>query len=210
MAGPHRPTHRHADRFVSSARADRPDIADVHSLSVPRYRRNVPSRIVSLWEFRRWVDGFSGMFPSRHALSGNAHYFNEKIALSADLIEGDRARVEVQRECARGLITACAALMAAKPIWAGEYRVTCVIALPDMFTSEICIYLDQAYFRSKLDTCADAHGHQSPIVGRSLASEWGLSLAPGMAERGMRLDYSASDDPWSCYVSEHWFYGEIA
>lgn len=191
-------------------RAFHPDIAPVQPVSVQRHRRYVPSRVAALWEFRRWVDGFSGRFPSRRTLSGNPHYFNDKIALDADLIEGDHARLEVQRQCAQGLITACAALIAAKPMWAAEYRVTCLIALPEMFTSELCIYLDQAYYRSQVDACTSEYGDQAPIPGRSLAAEWGLSLGPGMTERGTQLNYSASNDPWTRYVSEHWFYGEVA
>lgn len=159
---------------------------------------------------QKWAAGFSGRFPTELELAESGPYWNWKIPVDCALVEGRYTSTEIQRECAQLMISACASLISEKPGWANGCRITCLICLPDMFTSEICIYLDEDYFRSKVDPASNEHGCQQLIPGRSLASEWRLALPKDVAEIGILWRYDTSDATEDHYVSEHWMYGEVA
>jgi hypothetical protein len=158
---------------------------------------------------RKWARGFSGYFPSRDELLADSKYWNWKIPTAWSLLEGKYTNHEIQRECAQLLIDACAAMIAAKPAWAASYRTTCLICRPDMWSSEICIYLEEDYFLSKIKEVSDEYGFQAPIENRSLASDWLLSLPDRVKEWGVLLRYDASPNSEDHYVSEHWLFGEV-
>jgi hypothetical protein len=107
------------------------------------------------------------------------------------------------------MIDACMGLINHKPSWAEHCRVTCLICVPDMFTSELCIYADQGYYASKSGNDNSTHGNQTLIEGRSLAKEWALNLPDGIQELGVCWRYDRSPDPSDHYVSDHWMYGEV-
>ena len=169
--------------------------------------RGIPRRIRAL---RKWALGFSGYFPSQHELDPDLRKWNWKIPVDCGLVEGRYATPEIQRECAQLLIQACSLLIEAKPAWAKQYRVTCCICLPDMFTSEVCIYLDEGYYQSHVAPASSQFGHQETIMDRSLASRWRLQLPSNVDEAGILWCYNVSTEIDEHYVSEHWMYGETA
>lgn len=170
--------------------------------------RGIPRRLRAL---RKWSAAFVHEFPTEQELTESSlGYWNWKIPVHSAMVEGKQATTEVQRACAQLIIDGCASLLSAKPTWAAAYRVTGLICLPDMFTSEICIYLDEAYFHGKVDPDSTQYGYQERIKNRSLASEWGLQLPEGVSEIGTLWCYDASEDADDHYVSDHWMYGEVS
>ena len=168
--------------------------------------RGIPRRLRSL---RKWAEGFKGHFPKKDELDQNPQYSNWKIPSHWGLVEGKYTNLEIQRQCAQLLIDACGSLIAARPDWAAAYRVTCCICLPDLHTSELCIYIDEDYFRSKTEAASNEYGFQAPIENRTLATDWSLSLPNGVEELGVLWRYDTSPDVEDHYVSEHWMYGDV-
>lgn len=177
----------------------------MRSISVsqrPPKVRNLPRHVRAVG---RWADGFEGFFPPD--LSPDTRYWNEKLPVFQPMVEGPRARRWVQRACASHLITACHHLIQAKPASAKGFRVVASVVLPQFFGSELCVYTDEAYFQSKIRPRADAQGSITPITGRSLAAEWGLTLPQGIGELGALWDYSArAEDP---FKASFWIFGEV-
>lgn len=89
-------------------------------------------------------------------------------------------------------------------------RTTCVICLPDMFTSEMCFYFSEPYFQCFITEDAErARGMSRRIHDRSLAKEWGLVLPPPVKEIGVELQVIGFDDPNNHFHGERWYYGEV-
>ncbi|WP_447595637.1 DUF3916 domain-containing protein [Stenotrophomonas rhizophila] len=166
--------------------------------------RDAPRRLRNL---QQWAGSFSGAFPSPEALGNEARYWNYKIPTRADLIEGPASTREIQRACAQSLITACTNLIQSRPVAQAAVRVTCCIAWPDMFASEICLYLDEDYFQGHVATTAD--GQVTAITSRSLANEWQLVLPEGVQERGVQVSIPPTEHD-DGLEQEYWFYGEVA
>lgn len=175
----------------------------------PRKQGGLPARLYALWSLRKWAAGFSGRFPSAREFAGNSRYWNEKVATDHCLLEGPTATHGAQRECAQLLIDACAHLIRAKPRGRPDMRVTCCVSIPDLWSSEICVYLDEAYFAGHAVPSSHERGKVSLIGNRSLAQEWGLLLPPGVFERGIHVDYpeTATHEGLTC---DRWYYGEVA
>ena len=104
--------------------------------------RGIPRRLRAL---KRWSENFIDYFPDE--LPKGRQYMNWKIPVHAGLVMGKYSTPKIKAECAQRMIEACANLIHAKPIKFKNVRVTALISLPDMFSSEICLYLDEAYFR---------------------------------------------------------------
>ncbi|WP_329892415.1 DUF3916 domain-containing protein [Stenotrophomonas sp. SMYL11] len=166
--------------------------------------RDAPRRLRAL---QHWADCFKGAFPSPHALQAAGRYWNYKIPTHARLVEPPATTQEIQRTCARILIDACANLIQSRPAPQADIRVTCCVTLPGMFSSEICLYLDEAYFQGHVADTPD--GQVTAITSRSLAAEWGLELPMGIEERGLRISIPADDDDDE-FEGECWYFGELA
>ncbi len=168
--------------------------------------RGIPRRLRAL---RKWANDIrDGGFPLQHEIEENS-YWNWKIPTHWLLVEGKQSTQAMKNEIVEMMLGACAGLIQAKPDWASSYRVTCWICVPNMHSSEICIFRDEPYFRSKVDECRDETGFQSKIAGRSLSSEWGFAVPPGLSELGVRWEYACDTDGWGAYCSDHWMYGEV-
>jgi hypothetical protein len=172
-----------------------------------RKLRGIPRRLRAL---RKWANDFSGYYPSEQELDENPKYCNWKIPVAAALVEGPYTTQAIQRECAQLLIDACGLLIAARPVWAAQHRITCLICIPDVFSSEVCIYLDESYYQSKSAPLVNEHGCQELIMKRSLVDEWALSLPKDVAELGIFWRYDASVNEDDHYASEHWMYGNVS
>lgn len=167
--------------------------------------RFVPRRLRYL---QRWSDGFAGNFPGDAELAENPRYWNEKIPVDSRMVSPPYTNALLQRECAQRLIDACHHLMLARPASVTHTRVTCCIALPDMFASELCIYRDEDYFQGHTAPAAHANGTVTVLKGRSLATDWGLTLHPGMQEHGVHVLYPETETTWSLDLIQ-WYYGEV-
>ncbi len=157
---------------------------------------------------QRWSESFAGTFPSAEELALNPTHWNHKIPVDSRLVEEPDTNPQLQRECAQRLINACAHLIAAKPVALKHVRVTCCIQLPLMFGSEICLYLDEAYYRGHTEAGPREGGRMIALHPRSLAREWGLHLPIGVGERGVAVDYpeTATNEGWA---SDLWYFGEV-
>lgn len=166
--------------------------------------RGVPRKLRWLAD---WSENFKGYFPDDIPLS--ERYWNWKIPVTANMVQGKHAKRDVKAQCAQRLINACKYLIDAKPQTDNFVRVTCVVVLPDMFTSEVCLYLDEDYLHAH--TASGIHDKPENLVpaGRSLAAEWGLLLPAGVSERGVRVEYHDPDEPENSYSGEHWYFGEV-
>lgn len=166
--------------------------------------RGIPRRLRSL---AAWSRGFTGRFPA--GLREEDRYCNYKIPVLQSLVEGKQTTRGIQRECAQRLIDACGLLMASKPPYAAGFRVVATICLPDLYTSEICIYTDDAYFRSQIATGSSDGTNSRRIEGRRLSEDWGLELAEGIQELGIALDHRDGPDSDDGFTGERWFFGEV-
>jgi len=77
-----------------------------------------------------------------------------------------------------------------------------------MFTSELCIYLQEEYFLSHTLPAKNEHGETTMVTGRSLSQEWNLDLPPGVSELGVTVEYHSEEDDWHL-SGERWYFGEV-
>lgn len=158
---------------------------------------------------RRWPDEVATGFPPDHELQSGDQYWNWKIPVDLNLVESRWTTDEIRKVCAQSLIDACDRLAAAKPTLANDYRVTCVLCIPDIFTSELCIYLSEDYFLSHASSSSNEYGQTTLIEGRSISDDWGLILPEGFSEVGFTVDYHDPESDWHL-VGERWYFGEVA
>ncbi|WP_082045908.1 MULTISPECIES: DUF3916 domain-containing protein [Pseudomonas] len=164
--------------------------------------RGIPRRLRAL---ARWKKSFSGYFPSQ--LTPEEKYWNYKIPVYRNLVEGKQTTKSIQAFCAQQLIDAAHHIYKAKPQDAEYSRVTCVISFPCMFSSELCVYTSEEYFKEHTVEQIGRFGKIERIQGKSLAQEFGLELPEDFNELGvLRID---KDDDGNPYISEHWYFGEV-
>ncbi|WP_038913635.1 DUF3916 domain-containing protein [Dickeya zeae] len=166
--------------------------------------RNIPRRIRSL---NRWAETFHN--PERADFAEDQHYWNYKIPVEINLIQGKHSKQETKAACAQAMINACYNLMIATAGCDGIPRITSVICLPDMFTSEVCLFRSEEYFQSFITEGRSENGSSVLIRERSLAKEWGLILPDGVQELGITFDYYGGDDPDEWFSGERWYYGQL-
>ncbi len=193
----------------ASIRAKNPRCLMAHDAFSRQKVRGITRRIKAL---QRWARRFKNNFPAQKELQAHLRYYNWKLPTLSLLVEGRHSSAQIKQQVARILLEACAHLIKGKPAWAKDYRVTCSVALPDMFSSEICIYLDEAYFKSHVEASENKYAESvvkvSRISVRSLANEWCLELPIDFAEIGVRIEDVAlrAEDGFS---GERWLYGEV-
>jgi len=78
-----------------------------------------------------------------------------------------------------------------------------------MFTSEVCIYTQEAYFLGHTTPSSDSHGNMVVITDRHISELWGLRLPDGVGELGIALDYRGFEDQSDWFVGERWYFGEV-
>ncbi|WP_339099330.1 DUF3916 domain-containing protein [Yersinia enterocolitica] len=166
--------------------------------------RNIPRRIKSL---NRWSETFNN--PVRAVFPEEQHYWNYKIPVEINLVQGKYSKQKVKAECVQAMINACSNLMLATADCDDIPRITAVICLPDMFTSEVCLFRSEEYFQSFITEGSSENGSSVLLRERSLAREWGLILPDGVQELGITLDYYGGDDPDEWFSGEHWYYGQL-
>ena len=160
---------------------------------------------------QRWRDSFIDGFPSEHEIAQCEKYWNWKLPTHYLLVEGKQSTQDIKRAVAQILIDACAHLATCKPAWARDIRVTCKISLPDMFSSEICLYINDDYFESHME-CGE-FSDKLTITGidkSRLSERWGLTIPKSLAEVGLKVDFPGYEGGLDAHKGELWFFGEIA
>lgn len=164
--------------------------------------RNIPRRLRAI---SRWADSFEGWFledfPVRRGFE------NFKIPVIETLVEGKQTTPAIQAHCAQQLINAAAHLIQARPDDTPECWVVAGILVPDMFSSEVCVYIDKSRYLGSTQPFEYDYFRQTRITGRSLANEWGLILPPGLHEVGFHFIHE--DEGGEQFESEHWYFGEV-
>ncbi|MSE19137.1 DUF3916 domain-containing protein, partial [Pantoea agglomerans] len=88
--------------------------------------RNIPRRIKSL---NRWAESFRN--PDCAIFPIGERYWNLKIPVEINLIQGKYSKQKTKAECAQALINACSNLIHATADCGDIPRITAVICLPD-------------------------------------------------------------------------------
>ena len=130
-------------------------------------------------DFARWARSMVGYFPPD--IEHDQPYWNTKLPVPCDRVEGRFAKRRTQRALAQIQIDICDEWTRAKPKYAEAWRVTCVVCLPDFWTSELCIYLSEDYWRGHDPNFGEVINPACPgpvtrINERSLAVEWQLTV----------------------------------
>lgn len=163
--------------------------------------RGAPRRLRAI---SNWAESFKEHFPKSY--SGEEKYWNLKIPVDRRLVEGKQTSIDIQRHCAQSLINAAYAIFQGKNKNSIKARVTCVVVLPEMFSSELCIYNSEEYFIEHTEAGSGRFGTLEVIKTRSLAASWGLIIPEGFYEHGvLRTDEDEDGRPW---VSEQWYFSE--
>ncbi|MEG2724000.1 MAG: DUF3916 domain-containing protein, partial [Acinetobacter sp.] len=116
---------------------------------------------------------------------------------------------EIKVRCVQYLINACQYLIESKPQGLEFCKVVCMIEQPNMFSSEICLYLDEDYFNAHT-LSAHRYDYQYVLADElSLAKSWNLKIPENMYERGIKIHYIDPEDEADNYIADQWFFIEI-
>ncbi|MFL1550624.1 DUF3916 domain-containing protein [Pseudomonas sp. D47] len=165
--------------------------------------RNIPRHLRAL---TRWANSFEGCF--YEALPPQPDYVTERIPVIENLVEGKQTTPEIQAHCAQQLINVSGHLLEARPDDAPEYWVVACVVVPDMFSSRVCVYTDKARYLGHTQPFDYDHFRQTRITGRSLSSEWNLTIPSGLHEVGFHFTHENEDG--DIFESEHWYFGEVS
>ncbi|RPD97562.1 DUF3916 domain-containing protein [Candidatus Pantoea deserta] len=166
--------------------------------------RGIPRRLRSL---KKWSESYISNFPTIADEDYSYGYWNVKIPVHFSLVQGKQTSRNIQSYCAQMLINAAYDLYQSKPADKDEIRVTCSIVLPDMFSSELCLFTSEEYFNMHTQPGNNIFGQLSLLHGRSLVKDFNLELPKGFAESGILR--ACENDEGEIYLSEHWYIGEV-
>lgn len=166
--------------------------------------RGIPRRLRSL---RNWTDAYNSYFPHISDSNYTYGYWKVKIPVISSLIQGEQTNIKIQSSCAQNLIDAAYNVYKAKPVDSGRVRVTCCIVLPDMFSSELCLFTSEIYFNEHTRKGCGRFGQLELLHDRSIIKEWGLILPDDFSELGILR--TCENDDGDIYFSEHWYIGEV-
>jgi hypothetical protein len=166
--------------------------------------RGIPRRLRSL---EKWSQSYQGRFPDIQGDDYSYGYWNVKIPVHLALVQGTRTNKSIQSFCAQALINATHDIYQAKGFDQENIRTTCCIVLPDMFSSEICIFTSEEYFKEHTQEGHSRFGQIKRLNSRSLVEEWNLKLPDGFSELGLLV--ASENDEGEVYYTEHWYIGEV-
>lgn len=166
--------------------------------------RGIPRRLRSL---QKWSESYVAEFPDLSSEDYSYGFWNYKIPVHFSLVQGRQTSRNIQTYCAQMLINAACDIYHSKPVGKDDIRVTCCIVLPDMFASELCLFVSEEYFNMHTQPGNSIFGQLILLQGRSLVKEWNLELPMGFSELGvLRV---CENDEGELYQSEHWYIGEV-
>ncbi|MBK4717146.1 MULTISPECIES: DUF3916 domain-containing protein [Tenebrionibacter/Tenebrionicola group] len=167
--------------------------------------RGIPRRLRAL---KKWAETYDSRFPVIADEDYSYGYWNDKIPVHFSLVQGKQTNRNIQSYCAQMLIDAAYDIYQSKPADKKNIRVTCSIVLPDMFSSELCLFTSEDYFNMHTQPGNNIFGQLSLLHGRSLVKEWDLVLPNDFSELGiLRV---CENDEGEIYYSEHWYIGEVS
>jgi Protein of unknown function (DUF3916) len=170
--------------------------------------RGIPRRLRAL---QTWSESFRDSFPPQQTLVESRTHWNWKLPTHSLMVEGKQSTRAMKQDVAQMLVNACGHLIRAKPTWAANYRATCVVVLPLMFGSELCIYTSESYFEGHTTEGVQPNGVTvTHIRDRSLAAQWSLALPPGVRELGVHVEFGGHENGDDAYSADHWMFGEVA
>ncbi|MGY4639557.1 DUF3916 domain-containing protein [Pseudomonas sp. TE24901] len=165
--------------------------------------RNIPRHLRAL---TRWADNFEGCFYEE--LPPRPDFVNIRIPVIENLVEGKQTTSEILAHCAQQLIIVAGHLLEARSDNDPECWVVACIMVPNMFSSRVCVYTDKARHLGHTQPFNYDYFRQTRITGRSLASEWRLTVPPGLHEVGFHFVHE--DEKGNVFESEHWYFGEVS
>ena len=175
----------------------------MRNLTIQKKLRGIPRRIRAL---RRWASSADKYYPSDSELCDK--YWNYKIPVMRSMVEGKHSTLELKSICAQELINATHYIFLAKPKTADtKSRVTCCICIPEMFSSEICIFNSDEYFKEHTTEGLGRYGKIENITGKSIIDVLGLIIPDDFKELGIMRTFEGDDG--IIYTSEHWYIGEV-
>ncbi|AZE57383.1 hypothetical protein C4K03_5259 [Pseudomonas synxantha] len=104
-------------------------------------------------------------------------------------VEGKKTTTEILDHCAQQLIRAAGYLVEARPDDSPGCWVVANIIIPDMFSSGISVYTNRRRYLGSTQPFDYEQLRQLRIIGRSLASEWGLAVPPGFHDIGFHFGH---------------------
>jgi hypothetical protein len=161
---------------------------------------------------RGLADWFRESFPDEW--EPGSGYWNYKVPVDGEFVDGPRAHPSVRRACMEYLIQAAIALISARPANSSSVRVCATVWLPELFQSELTVIFTDDYFREFVDrpgpTYDDRLFHRwEPLAAeRSLLKEWRLDYP--LDERGFSYVHrdATFDPPWE-ESGEVWLIGDL-
>lgn len=102
--------------------------------------RGIKRRLKAL---ENWANDFKGYFPEADKES---NYINWKLPVLDRMVEGRAAKPNLKSQCIQELINAASHLISAKPE-GSDARVTVLVDWPDIFSSEICVFVNEEHFQ---------------------------------------------------------------
>lgn len=155
--------------------------------------RGVPRRLRAL---EHWASSFRDeYYPRSERMERYTHW---KIPVHEALVEGTRARIEVQAFCIQQLLEAASHLSRAADRSQGYYRVACLLTWPWVHQSEITLFYDRDYYLGFL-------GETNSLQPARLSHTLALQLPEHFIEHGH--DVTQPDDEGSVHW---WCIGEPA
>lgn len=152
-----------------------------------------------------WANSWQNDFPNDDNLTDD--YLATKIPVDMSLVDGKWTSRFLRSTCAQHMITAAQHLVEAKSGSTVFSRVTCIIGETWMFSSELCLFLNEDYFNLHTKNGTSYLGEITEVKDRSLAQEWSLILPKNFGELGVvRKDLTDEGDE---YFSKMWYYGEV-
>ena len=137
-------------------------------------------------------------------------YYNWKLPMPRALVSPPAARVPVQAACIHVLISAAERLASQKLPGLEHARVFAIVSLPDLFSSEICIFFDPDY-QASFHTRDSADERWTLKPNDSPIRRFSLSLPSDFEEWGFDTFYRDDTfDPPYIEEGETWLIGETS
>ena len=160
--------------------------------------RGAKRRVESL---KRWVNSTRNYFPQPHK---EMLYWNKKIPILDRLVNPPTTSTKIQEECANLLLRAANNIIEAKPKNDSSSIVSVILSLPDMHSSEICVFFDPGYIKQML--YRDARFEKISLLNRTLPdTKLNLLVPSSLTNKGLLFQDLSFDES---YEAEWWMFYE--
>ena len=149
----------------------------------------------------RWADSFEGTFPVRRH---GEPCWNCKLPVLDRLVAPPQTRPQIQSRAAAALLRAADRLRESRPAGAHDALVTALVTWPDMFFSELCVFLDEDHL-GWFFTRDESSGSLVPTSRPSLSRTLGFEVPAGFDERGYDFRHVEVGDGHRIETDEQWW-----